>query len=1181
MATVSGKPELASVRAILLSILMVTGTLFVSSAMADDTDGDGTDDSMDDCPVAAGNSTLDRTGCPDRDGDGTSDLNDPWVMSTGGYQQDAYQSSSDDYIMVRFNHDASQYATAENGGGGGGGSSEIRIWDTATRTNLRTIQVGDSAADIDWSPDGQYVAMHTNDEEVRIYDASDGSLYDTMPTNGEDATELEYSPDGTMLAVAATRDGNSGDGQIEIFDVDTSSPTFGDVLQTLNPSNTVYYNSVDWSPDGSRLVVGGYEAIYIIDTDTWGENRTITNAFSTLNSVHYSPDGNMISACSAWGGSNARARVYNAITGAEMWSYTTSTSCNDAAWSPDSSQVAFTHTYYQADGASINIFYSTTGVKLDTLSAPRPGGCTSGGGGNNCGTIYGVDWHPDGNYIISAHGRNDEGVYHWIVDPDMDNDGYLNPDDAFPEDGTQWNDTDGDNYGDNPAPATEPDACPDVFGTSYMDVFGCPDADGDGYSDAGDQFDDDPYQWADNDGDGYPSNTNDPRDPNPYGTVDHFDENPTQWADSDGDGYGDNYANATWTNIRPPEWPGQLLTMTAQQEVDVDTFPLNPEQWNDTDGDWVGDEPFTTVSDGCPHVWGNSVWDRIGCPDSDGDGYSNPGNGEPGEGLASPAGDADAFANDPSQWHDSDGDGYGDNKSGNMGDECPGEAGTSQMAIQWNEVSETWDDIAWYGCGDNDGDGYANSGEAFPNDPTQHADTDGDGFDRNNVESSCGDNPNGNNPDLFPTDGTQCQDRDGDGYGDNPSGPNGDWFPDDPSQWWDTDGDGYGDNPDGSQNDVCPTMYGTTTTAEARGCPDSDQDGTPDPQDAFPDDPFQDSDTDGDGYGDSQLSVDGDDCPGWPGTSTEGNVYGCTDTDGDGWADTIDVFPEDETQWADSDGDGYGDNYTYTNVTGEKLLSDIHRWSCEPDPGLIVTRVQNGDAFPDEITQWSDSDGDGYGDNYKDNSTYRLECWPGQIVDGARNSDALPLRYSQNKDPDRDGFGDNTTLYAYQGDICDSEYGTSTEDRYGCPDTDGDGWSDTGDACMYDPDIHSFSQGECQITSADLGDSGDDEGNSAFILYFMGGLVVLLLSLIFVALVAKQMGARKRLSEIKDMQAQEMAFNEEEEERRQQWIDHYLSTGDIEKAKELGYVEKAEWQVHMEQEAAEKASLPSLDDLLD
>jgi len=1179
MAPISSRSKLVPLRAILLSVLMITGTLFVSSVMADDTDGDGTDDSLDDCPVAAGNSTLDRTGCPDRDGDGTSDINDAWVMSTGGYLQDSRQASSDDYLMVRFNGDATQYVSLENAGSWGSSSANLRIWDTATQSNLRTIQTSEYGYDVDITADGAYVAAVFDDDRLRAYHSSNGSEMFSVSTDvgsGDQPNEVEYSPDGTMIAVVIGRSGNSGtNGEVQIYNSST-----GAEITSFNPGSADRFYSVGWSPDGSRMVIGGNEKIFIWDTDTWTENRTISNAFSSLSSVHYSPDGNMISACSAWGGSNARAKVYDAMTGAEMWSYTTSTSCNDAAWSPDSSQVAFTHTYYQSDGASINIFFATTGVQLDTLTAPRPGGCTSSGNGNNCGTIYGADWHPDGNHIISAHGRNDEGVYHWKVNPDMDNDGYLNPDDAFPEDPSQWNDTDGDNYGDNPDPATEPDSCPNVFGTSYMDVFGCPDADGDGYSDDGDQFDNDPYQWADNDGDGYPSNTNDPRDPNPYSGVDYFDDNPTQWDDSDGDGYGDNFANASWTSIRPVGWPGQLLTMTPIQLIDVDTFPLNPEQWNDTDGDWVGDEPFTTVSDGCPLAWGNSVWDRIGCPDSDGDGYSNPGNAGPGEGLASPAGDADAFVNDATQWHDSDGDGFGDNKSGNMGDECPGEPGSSQKAIQWNEVNETYDDIVWYGCADNDGDGYANSGEAFPNDPTQWSDTDGDGFDRNNAESSCGDNPTGNNPDLFPTDGTQCGDRDGDGYGDNPSGPNGDSFPDDPSQWWDSDGDGFGDNPQGNLPDVCPSMYGTTSTAEARGCPDSDQDGTPDPQDAFPNDPFQDTDTDGDGFGDSQFSVDGDDCPTWPGSSTEGNVYGCTDSDGDGWADTIDTFPENPAQWVDSDGDGYGDNYTYTNVTGDKLSDDSYRWDCDVDPGLIQSRIENGDAFPDEPTQWSDTDGDGFGDNYKDNSTIRLECWPGELVEAARNSDAFPLRISQSKDADRDGYGDNSALGDYQPDLCKSVMGTSWEDKFGCPDSDEDGWSDTADACPYDPDIHLIGQ-KCLITSADAGNSQGEEEDSAAMLYIMGGAIALLLSLIFVALVAKQMGARKRLTEIRDLQAQEMAFSNEEQERRQKWIDHYLSTGEIEKAKELGYVEKADWQVHMEQEAAEQASLPSLGDLLD
>ena len=87
------------------------------------------------------------------------------------------------------------------------------------------------------------------------------------------------------------------------------------------------------------------------------------------------------------------------------------------------------------------------------------------GNNNQCGVMYGVAWSPDATHINMAHGRNDEGVYYWFANIDEDNDGYNTTDqgdgivDAFPE-GTQWNDTDADGYGDNPAPANEPDECP-------------------------------------------------------------------------------------------------------------------------------------------------------------------------------------------------------------------------------------------------------------------------------------------------------------------------------------------------------------------------------------------------------------------------------------------------------------------------------------------------------------------------------------------------------------------------------------------------------------------------------------------------------------------------------------------------------------------------------------------------
>ena len=92
------------------------------------------------------------------------------------------------------------------------------------------------------------------------------------------------------------------------------------------------------------------------------------------------------------------------------------------------------------------------------------------------------------------------------------------------------------------------------------------------------------------------------------------------------------------------------------------------------DGDGIGDNPNSGTSDGCPNVVGDSFWDRLGCPDSDGDGWSDPTEdwGPNGECTG-----ADAFKDDPTQWCDSDGDGYGDNESGNQPDACPNQAGTS------------------------------------------------------------------------------------------------------------------------------------------------------------------------------------------------------------------------------------------------------------------------------------------------------------------------------------------------------------------------------------------------------------------------------------------------------------------------------------------------------------------------
>ena len=54
--------------------------------------------------------------------------------------------------------------------------------------------------------------------------------------------------------------------------------------------------------------------------------------------------------------------------------------------------------------------------------------------------------------------------------------------------------------------------------------------------------------------------------------------------------------------------------------------------------------------------------------------------------------------------------------------------------------------------------------------------------------------------DAFPFDPSQQNDSDGDGFGDNERGSGADKFPNDSTQWSDIDGDGYGDNPRRNQS---------------------------------------------------------------------------------------------------------------------------------------------------------------------------------------------------------------------------------------------------------------------------------------------------------------------------------------------------------------------------------------------
>ena len=318
---------------------------------------------------------------------------------------------------------------------------------------------------------------------------------------------------------------------------------------------------------------------------------------------------------------------------------------------------------------------------------------------------------------------------------DSDNDGYGNNIDIFPMDATQNKDTDGDGYGDFTY-GNGGDACPTVPGTSTIDRRGCIDSDGDGYSDEGDDFPNDPDEYLDTDGDGIPDH------------ADAFPFDPTQQSDRDRDGYGDN-ANGNLGDVFPDDPTKHFDSDRDGYDDSSDAFPFDPTQWEDADGDGMGDNKMGIGADKFPNdptQWG----------DIDGDGYGDNQNGT----------NPDAFPTDATQWSDADGDGYGDNPSGRLYDQFP------LNPTQW--IDEDGDGIGDNQSGtdadpylnDLDNDGYNDTIDILPRFASP-GDLDADG---------CMDEV-----DAFMDNPLECLDTDGDGIGDNADAD------DDNDEWTDAD----------------------------------------------------------------------------------------------------------------------------------------------------------------------------------------------------------------------------------------------------------------------------------------------------------------------------------------------------------------------------------------------------------
>ncbi len=528
-----------------------------------------------------------------------------------------------------------------------------------------------------------------------------------------------------------------------------------------------------------------------------------------------------------------------------------------------------------------------------------------------------------------------------ILDYDSDNDGTPDASDAFPLDDTETLDTDNDRIGNN--------ADLDDDGDDYNDTYEveCGSDPLMGTSQPVDSDDDTTYNATTNavisgmcdalDPDDDNDGVNDDIDWAPYDTQES--------SDSDMDGYGDN----------------------ADMDDDNDGW------WDSCeDADWLAASEIQVIWN-----FGENVTTPSNCPDA-----------------------VDAFPNDDGEWIDTDGDGTGNNEDLNDDNDAwtdaeENDCGTNPLDVTSVPADYDEDGICDVVDTDDDGDGTPDTTDSFPLDSNENLDYDNDGIgdiadtdDDNDgwldtEEPNCGTDPMDafsvpadNDRDYAEIGGQACDILDVDDDNDFVLDAD-DAFPMDPSEQVDTDGDGIGDNGDMDDDgdgwlditeQICAQNGGQGDPMVASQMPmDSDWNPGADGEHGTADD-YQ----EGDGICDAvDPDTDGD---GFPNPQDPNNIQS--------WEDH---FPTDNTEWYDANGDGQGDNGVQPNI-----LDDIE---ADPAPfigvllgivalGVGLTRMASGskgeddlgdDDYTDEFEDFDFEDDDGMDEDESEDDSSDVE----------------------------------------------------------------------------------------------------------------------------------------------------------------------------------------------------------------
>jgi Tol biopolymer transport system component len=140
------------------------------------------------------------------------------------------------------------FLSSQSAAGLSGSNLNVFDIDTGTVTPLTTDSSVDDASWPKWSPDGQSLLVAVGpsaqwESDLALIDAQTG-LGRLLTADGDGHGQPDWSPDGTMIALATVHDGR---GAIEIIQLETERK------QPLVDDSSVHADFPHWSPDGKLV----------------------------------------------------------------------------------------------------------------------------------------------------------------------------------------------------------------------------------------------------------------------------------------------------------------------------------------------------------------------------------------------------------------------------------------------------------------------------------------------------------------------------------------------------------------------------------------------------------------------------------------------------------------------------------------------------------------------------------------------------------------------------------------------------------------------------------------------------------------------------------------------------------------------------------------------------------------